>query len=39
MKDTKWSKKPAIVRYIGKSDNDFTFGKLYEAFFLEYWQG
>ena len=34
-----WQKKPAIVRYIGKTNNDFTNGKEYEAFLLEYWQG
>lgn len=34
-----WQMKPAIVRYIGNNDKDFTFGKQYEAFFLEYWQG
>lgn len=39
MKGSKWNYKPAIVRYIGKSGNDFTYGQLYEAFFLEYWQG
>ena len=30
---------PAIVRYIGKSNDKFTTGNEYEAFFLEYWQG
>lgn len=32
-----WQKKPAIVRYIGITNNDFTNGKEYEAFFVEYW--
>ena len=31
--------KPAIVEYRGVSDDNFTFGKKYEAYFLEYWQG
>lgn len=35
----KWQKKPAIVRYIGKSNVKFTNGRQYEAFFLEYWEG
>ena len=35
----KWNKKPAIVRYIGKTNQKFTNSKQYEAFFLEYWQG
>ena len=34
-----WQKKPAIVRYIGKNNKNFTLGKQYEAFFLEYWEG
>ena len=34
-----WQKRPAIVRHIGTGNQDFTFGKQYEAFFLEYWQG
>lgn len=32
-----WQKRPAIVRYIGKTNNGFTNGKEYEAFFVEYW--
>ena len=35
----KWDKSPAIVRYIGNSNKQFTNGNQYEAFFLEYWQG
>ena len=32
-------KKPAIVKYIGTENNsEFSFGKEYQAFFLEYWQ-
>lgn len=31
--------RPAIVRYIGDSNNKFTAGNYYEAFFIEYWQG
>ena len=31
--------KPAIVRYIGTSDEQFTNGQTYEAFFVEYWEG
>ena len=31
--------KPAIVEYRGISNNKFTRGKQYEAFFLEYWEG
>lgn len=31
MKDTKWNNKPAIVRYIGKSDNNFTYRQLNKA--------
>lgn len=34
-----WDRKPAIVRYIGRSNKLFTKGKLYEAFFVEYWEG
>lgn len=35
-----YNKKPAIVRYIGKKENDeFSYGKEYQAYFLEYWQG
>ncbi len=35
-----YNKKPAIVRYIGTRENgEFSFGKEYEAYFLEYWQG
>ena len=39
MNNTKWNCKPAVVRYIEKSNKHFTNGQLYEAFFLEYWQG
>ena len=35
----KWDKSPAFVRYIGNSNKQFTKGKQYEAFFVEYWQG
>ena len=35
----KWDKSPAIVRYIGNSNKQFTKGKQYEAFFVEYSQG
>lgn len=31
MKNSKWNYKLAIVRYMGKSDNDFTYGQLYVA--------
>ena len=31
--------KPAIVEYQGISTEEFTNGKRYEAFFLEYWEG
>ena len=31
--------KPATVRYNGPSDEKFSHGKCYEAFFLEYWEG
>lgn len=31
--------KAAIVKYIGKTNDKFTTGKEYEAFFLEYWEG
>ena len=31
--------KPAIVKYNGMSNQKFTHGKKYEAFFLEYWEG
>ncbi|MBR6030033.1 MAG: hypothetical protein IKP40_13190 [Clostridia bacterium] len=31
--------KPAIVEYKGISNEKFTAGKRYEAFFLEYWEG
>jgi len=31
--------KPAMVQYIGNSNQKFTAGQEYEAFFLEYWQG
>ena len=34
-----WDKTPAIVRYIGESNQQFTNGKQYKAFFLEYRQG
>lgn len=35
-----YNKKPAMVRYIGnKSNNEFSRGKEYQAYFLEYWQG
>ncbi|WP_288868414.1 hypothetical protein [uncultured Parvimonas sp.] len=30
---------PAEVVYIGYSTKEFTNGKMYEAFFVEYWQG
>jgi hypothetical protein len=30
---------PAKVRFIGKSDIQHTNGKIYDAYFLEYWQG
>lgn len=39
MRNQNWSKTPAVVKYIGKSNNNFTTGKEYFAFFLEYWQG
>lgn len=31
--------KPAIVKYIGETNEKFTHGRCYEAFFLEYWEG
>lgn len=31
--------KPAIVEYKGISNEKFTNGQRYEAFFLEYWEG
>ena len=31
--------KPAVVRYNAKSSCKFTKGKLYEAYFIEYWEG
>lgn len=31
--------KPAVVRYNAKSNRKFTKGKLYEAYFIEYWEG
>ena len=31
--------KPAIVEYQGSSNDKFTHGMQYEAFFLEYWEG
>lgn len=31
--------KPAIVEYHGISNEKFTNGQRYEAFFLEYWEG
>lgn len=31
--------KPATVRYNGPSNEKFSHGKCYEAFFLEYWEG
>lgn len=31
--------KPAVVRYNTKSNRKFTKGKLYEAYFIEYWEG
>ena len=31
--------KPAVVRYNAKSNCKFTKGKLYEAYFIEYWEG
>lgn len=35
-----YNKKPAVVKYIGKEEkNKFSYGTLYEAYFLEYWQG
>lgn len=34
-----WIKKPAVVHYIGVSNDRFTTRNLYEAYFLEYWQG
>ncbi|MDD4688689.1 MAG: hypothetical protein PHE51_02950 [Eubacteriales bacterium] len=37
-KDT-YDKKPAIVKYIGEETNEFSCGKEYYAYFLEYWQG
>ncbi|WP_295088081.1 hypothetical protein [Ruminococcus sp.] len=35
----KWDKSPAIVQYTGNSNKQFTKGKQYEAFFVEYRQG
>lgn len=35
-----YNKKPAVVKYIGNEENNkFSYGTLYEAYFLEYWQG
>jgi hypothetical protein len=34
-----YSKVPAKVRYIGPPSEEFTQGKVYFAFLLEYWQG
>lgn len=35
-----YNKKPAIVKFVGKeSRGQFTYGKEYEAYLLEYWQG
>ena len=34
-----WIKKPAVVRYIGVSNDRFTTRNLYDAYFVEYWQG
>ena len=31
--------KPAIVRYTAKSNRKFIKDKLYEAYFIEYWEG
>lgn len=31
--------KPAVVRYNAKSNRKFTKGKLYEAYFIEHWEG
>lgn len=31
--------KPAVVRYNAKSNRKFTNGKLYKAYFIEYWEG
>lgn len=31
--------KPAVVKYIAKSNHKFTKGKLYKAYFIEYWEG
>mgnify|MGYP003191817326 CR=1 FL=1 len=31
--------KPAVVRYNAKSSCKFTKGKLYEVYFIEYWEG
>ena len=31
--------KPAIVEYKGITNEKFTTGEKYEAFFLEYWEG
>ena len=31
--------RPAIVRYIAESNEKFTAGACYEAYFLEYWEG
>jgi len=31
--------KPAIVEYRGVSNEKFTNGQMYEAYFLEYWEG
>lgn len=35
----KYIKNPAQVKYIGSSSESFTNGKIYSAYFLEYWQG
>ena len=35
-----YNKKPAIVKFVGKERRgQFTYGKEYEAYLLEYWQG
>ena len=31
--------KPAIVEYCGTESDEFTPGRRYQAFFLEYWEG
>ena len=35
----KYAKVPAKVRYIGPPSEEFTRGRVYPAYFLEYWQG